>query len=52
MHKARALANSYYWNKFYRKYDMNKRKELTIPKEWALEIISEEEFNMLLDLAK
>ena len=53
MHKARALANVYYWNKVYKKgnYD-NEPFPMNIPKEWALEIIDEEEYNMLLSLTK
>ena len=47
MHKARALANAYFWNKYYRKNKINKRMKLYIPKEWALEIITEKEWNLL-----
>lgn len=47
MHKARALANAYYWNKKFRTAGENKRMKLWIPKEWALEIIDEEEWNNL-----
>lgn len=50
MHKARALANAYYWNNVYRKYGQNKRHKLWIPKEWALDIIDENEWNMLKKL--
>ena len=52
MHKARALGNVYFLNKLYRKHNMTNRKEMHIPKEWALSIISEEEYNMLYDLQK
>ena len=52
MHQARALANVYYWNKFYRLTGEDHIFEMHIPKEWALEIISEEEYNMLLELTK
>ena len=52
MHKARALANVYYWNTYYRKYNINKRKTNYCPKEWALEIIDEKEYNMLEELSK
>lgn len=52
MHKARVLADVYYWNKLYRKEGMKERFNMNIPKEWALEIINEEEYNMLLDLSK
>jgi len=43
MHKARTLACKYYFNAKNEKYDF------TIPKEWALEIISEDEYNKLLE---
>lgn len=52
MHKARALANYYFWNLYYRTNGIGKRMEVNIPKEWALEIISEEEYNMILSLSK
>lgn len=52
MHKARALGNYYFWNKYYRKHDMKKRMEIFVPDEWALEIISESELNMLKELAR
>lgn len=51
MHKARALANVYYWNKFYKKYNIDKVKENHCPKEWALELIDENEYEMLNNLA-
>jgi len=51
MHKARVLATSYYWNILFRHHKDESRFELNIPKEWALEIISEEEYSMLLDLS-
>lgn len=51
-HKARVLANAWYWNTLYRKLGMKERFKLTIPKEWALEIIDEEEYNKLLKLAE
>ena len=50
MHKARTLANAYLWNKGNRKYHPDTRFKLWIPKEWALEIISEAEWQMLKDL--
>ena len=52
MHKARALGNLYFWNKYYRKNNMNKRMKNYVPDEWALEIISESELNMLKELEK
>lgn len=47
MHKARALANAYYWNKKFRKEHSNKRMKLWIPENWALEIIDQDEWDML-----
>ncbi len=52
MHKARALGNYYFWNKYYRKHNMKKRMEIFVPDEWALEIISESELEMLKELAR
>ena len=52
MHKARALVNCYYWNNYYRKKESNKRMKLYCPKEWALNIITEEEYNNLIELSK
>jgi len=52
MHKARALANVYFWNTYYRKIHSSDRMECHVPKDWALKIISEDEYNMLLELAK
>jgi radical SAM peptide maturase (CXXX-repeat target family) len=52
MHKARALANVYFWNKLYRKHNMPERFEMHCPKDWALKIIDEDEYNMLLELTK
>ena len=43
MHKARTLACKYYFNAKNEEYDF------TIPKEWALEIIDEAEYNKLLE---
>lgn len=50
MHKARALANIYYWNKKYRKENSNKRKKLYLPKHECLKIIDLEEYEMLKSL--
>ena len=51
MHKARALGNAYFWNRYYRQNGINKRMEIHVPEEWALEIISEKEWRMLKSLA-
>lgn len=47
MHRARALANAYYWNSLYRKQGLSKRFAIHVPEEWALEIIDEAECDML-----
>jgi len=47
MHKARALANYYFWNKVLRLEGNNERMKIWIPKDWALEIIDEDEWKML-----
>lgn len=52
MHKARSLANVYYWNKWYRKQNKDTRFEMHCPKDWALEIIPEDEYIKLLNLSK
>lgn len=51
MHKARSLANVYFWNKYYKKNNINKIKVIHCPKEWALNIINIEEYNMLIDIS-
>jgi radical SAM peptide maturase (CXXX-repeat target family) len=52
MHRSRSLANVYYWNKVYQKNNEDKIFEMHLEKEHALQIISEEEYNMLLELSK
>ena len=52
MHKARSLANVYFWNKYYKKSNTDKVFKMYCPKEWALEIIGIEEYNMLLSLSE
>lgn len=52
MHKARALGNAYFWNKYYRKNNIDKRMKLYIPDEWALEIISQKELNELKKISQ
>ena len=46
MHKARVLANMYYWKK------MNQEYIVEFPKDWAIEIIGEQEYNNLLTLCQ
>ena len=50
MHKARALANCYFWNKKYIKYNELKRMKLWLSDEEALKIINEKELQLLKDL--
>ena len=52
MHKARSLANVYYWNKWYRLNNIDKRFKMWLPKEEALRIIDEKEYAMLEELSK
>ena len=52
MHKAETLANVYYWNKLYKYLNINKTFKMYIPKEWALEIIDEDEYNFLYLLSE
>lgn len=52
MHKARSLANVYYWNKCYQKHHENKKFKMYCPKEWAVPIIGEEEYAMLKELSE
>lgn len=47
MHKARALANCYFWNLKYWKNNENKRFKLWLPDEEALKIINNDELEML-----
>ena len=50
MHKARALANCYYWNLKYIINNENKRMKLWLPDEEALKIISIDELQLLKQL--
>lgn len=51
MHRAISLANVYYWNWYYRLSNSEKRKALYLPRNIATQIISDTEYNRLLDLA-
>lgn len=51
MHKARALANVYLWNTWFRKTGSDEWFEMHCPKDWALNIIDEEEYHMLAGLS-
>ena len=48
MHRAEAIANVYYWNKKYQKEGREKRFPFYLEQKYALEIISEEEYDDLL----
>lgn len=52
MHKARSLANVYFWNKYYQKNGIDKKFKMYCPKKWALKIISEKEYDMLLKISE
>ena len=45
--KARSLALAYFWNSYYRQNGRSDRYKIDCPKDWALEIIDEDEWNML-----
>lgn len=51
MHRAVALANVYYWNLLYRHQKLQKRKPLYLPRNIATQIISNEEYDELLEMA-
>ena len=50
MHRAQALANVYYWNRLARLLESDERFPLYLPKEIALEIIDEKEYDALAAL--
>jgi hypothetical protein len=52
MHKARCLANTYYWNKVYAKHNEKKVFKNNVPDEWALKIIDQDELDMLKDIER
>lgn len=49
MHQARALANFYYWNKIYQKEKIDKKFINYVPKDWALNIIDEKEWEEIFN---
>lgn len=51
MHKARVLANVYYWNKLFRNHGLPDRYPMHVPHDWAVEIVGEAEFQALNALA-
>lgn len=52
MHKARSLANVYYWNKYYVLNGIDKKMPMNLPKEEALKFIDEAEYEMLQKLVE
>ena len=52
VHKARVLANVYYWNNYYKKYNIASTFDMWLPKEQAIAIIGEAEYNKLTELVK
>lgn len=50
MHKARVLANYYYWNRLYQKRGVDKRVKIDIPDNMAIEIIGADEFAMIKNI--
>lgn len=52
MHRAEALANVYYWNMKYFAENSSKRFPLFLEQEYALQIISEQEYDNLLTLSQ
>lgn len=52
MHKARVMANYYYQNSILKKNNINERIPFLLPKEDALRIISQEEYDLLISLSK
>ena len=51
MHKATALANSYYWNLFFLKHNIDEVFKIWLPDEDSLTLISQQELNFLKMLA-
>lgn len=51
MHKARVLANVYYWNKLHEKDAAKPTFPLFVPREWAVAIVGEEEYEKLKEMA-
>ena len=52
MHKAKCLATVYYFNTYYKKHGIKEVQDLWVPKQWAVPIIGEEEYENLVKLTK
>ena len=50
MHQARALANVYYWNNFYKKHNIKTYYKNYMPDDWSLKIIDLDELTMLKNI--
>lgn len=50
MHQANALANVYYWNKLYKKLNINRTFKSYLSKEKSLQILNENEYLELINL--
>ncbi len=51
MHKATSLANAYYWNKLFQKFNVDLYFEMFLPEKDAIEIIGEQEYLALKTLS-
>lgn len=51
MHKARSLANVYFWNRWYGKMGAPERFKMYCPEEWAVPVIGEKEYQYLLRIS-
>lgn len=52
MHKARVLAQCYHHNRLHLKDPSHEPKKMFIPEDWALEIVSRDEWEMLRALER
>ncbi len=52
MHRARSLANVYFWNKVFKKNNLVDEFKLQLSKELSLQIIDEKEYELLYSLSK
>lgn len=52
MHKATGLGCVYYWNTYYKLHNIKKHYDMWCPKEWAVPIIGEEEYDKLAELTE
>lgn len=50
MHQARALGNCYFWNKYYKKHNINKAMNLYLEDEKALQIVDDKELKTIKGL--